>query len=451
MNNNNNNLNAKRSLSDLDPDNPEDLGLLSQSSKRVADQSTMPKNDNNQPPNSTNSLNNQQGGDNDPIQDNMDNQHFSNSLKNLYTIQTDNQFDVLNNVNKKNVSNSTKITKPPTKQKLEKVPPITIVGATNFTTAIKILNDSAPKIEYTIKYMSIGTKIMLKSSESHSKLKSLLKAANVEFFSHDLNSEKYDKFILSGIARTSKEEIEDSLKIYQVEPIEIREIDQKNKRFNDEGSYIVSFKRNSTNINNLNNIKINYTVPKWRIFRSSKNNITQCKRCQLHGHGIRNCNMLPKCAKCGLDHLSDNCNSPVEKCANCKGDHSAVSTECPKRKDFLEMRNRLASSHNKTSRKPTPAPRKSIANFPNLMKSSPTITDANSPNSINWSSLFKNNSTTPSQIAVNKNNPNNLFKTEEIGPIMIELLSGLRICQNKEQQFIVMFEIATKYIYNVEP
>src|SRR6202012_4819735 len=130
---------------------------------------------------------------------------------------------------------------------------------------------------------------------------------NVEFFTHDLNTEKFDKFILSGIVRTSTEEIMYSLQSYQFEPIEVREIDQKNRRFNEEGVYIVSFKQNSAKINNLNKIKINYTVPKWRLYQNSKHSITQCRRCQLHGHGMRNCNMLPKCSNCGLDHLSESC------------------------------------------------------------------------------------------------------------------------------------------------
>lgn len=83
-----------------------------------------------------------------------------------------------------------------------------------------------------------------------------------------LNSDKYDKFILSGIARMPIQDIIDSLKIYQAEPLEVREIVLKNKRFDDEGSYIVSFKHGTTKMNNLNKIKLNYTIPKRRIFQN---------------------------------------------------------------------------------------------------------------------------------------------------------------------------------------
>lgn len=440
-------LNSKRPLSELniDADDPDDLQL----SKRLADSNNMPKRENNQPPINTIFTPSCDQGK-------MNLQNSTNSSNNQYTIPTHNSYDTLNN--DKIVNNDKYVTKTQSQQKSVKIPPITVVGATNFTKAINILNDSTDKIDFTIKYMSIGTKIMLQSSVTYNKVKTLLNAANVEFFSHDLNSEKYDKFILSGIPKTPKEEIETALNAYQIEPVEIREIEQKNKRFNEETSYIVSFNHNTTNLKNLSKTRINYIVPKWRIFRNSKNNITQCRRCQLYGHGIRNCNMPPKCAKCGLNHLSDDCDSPVQKCANCKGDHTAISLECPKRKEFIEMRNRLASSNNKSSRKPTPAPRKNLNNFPNLKptnmvqyNTTPRWAAQRPTNTNVWSNLFKDNSNKPSHSTTNNNPAQSIFKAEEIGPIMVELLTGLRGCQNKEQQLVVMFEIATKYIYNVDP
>ena len=292
MNDNNDNVNSKRPVSDLDPEDLEE----SQSSKRVADPNTMPKNEGNQTPNKNQPAINQvfipinnslikpstlnyrdnpmdtsqtttsgnhvriEDDENDQRQKNSNNQH-SNNLSHQYTIPSNNAFDPISNVNN-NVNNTLHIPKLQAKQKVMKIPPITVVGATNFTQAINMLNNQAHITDYTIKYMSIGTKIMLKSSEDYNKLKELLSTANVEFFTHDLNTEKFDKFILSGIVRTSTEEIMYSLQSYQFEPIEVREIDQKNRRFNEEGVYIVSFKHNSAKINNLNKIKINYTVPK---------------------------------------------------------------------------------------------------------------------------------------------------------------------------------------------
>lgn len=378
-----------------------------------------------------------------------------------YYIPTRNQFDVLSgnvNTNKKVTSNQL------VKQKI-KIPPITVVGANNFSKAVELLNKLEPRVEFTFKYMSIGTKIFMKKVEEYDKFKKCLKESNIEFFSHDAQSEKFDRFILSGIPRIPCEEIMESLKLYQVDPYEIREYAQKTKKFDDEGSYVVSFRQGDTKILNLNKMVINYTIPKWRLYIKATNNITQCRRCQGFGHGMRNCNMNFKCSNCGLDHPSDNCNSPVTKCANCKGDHNSTSQNCPKRKAFLEMRSRLAASNNKKPSKPTPAPRNNLKNFPEMPKPSSrnlnAVSNAQSSQvkTVNWSSLFNSNSSAISSSASNNKSQiyqptagtADKFKIEEIGPIMIEVITGLGRCHNKEQQLILMFEIATKYIYNAAP
>lgn len=389
---------------------------------------------------------------NKELQNTMTNDNSNNKTKTQYTIPTKNAFELLNSdANVKN-NNSKQLEK----QK-NKIPPITVVGATNFTSALQILNKLIPNIDYTVKYMSIGTKILLKSIKVFNDFKKALNDSKIEFFTHDVQSIKFDRFILSGISKIPTEEITEALKTYQLVPMEIREFNPKTKKFDDEGSYIVSFSHGTTKIQNLNKTIINYTVPKWRLYLKSLNNITQCRRCQLYGHGMRNCNLNFKCSNCGLDHNSDNCTSPVTKCANCKGDHVSTAPDCPKRKEFMEMRSRLASNNNnrKTS-KPTPAPRMNLKNFPEMSnlsskitssavsRSAPAAPPSSQAKTSTWSSVLRNNTSTY-QSAHNK------FQINEIGPIMNEILSGLSRCQNREQQLVLMFEMATKYIYNVEP
>lgn len=373
---------------------------------------------------------------NEQFHNNMTNKNTGDSANPAYSVPTHNSFELLNKKVHVNNSNS----KPLAAQK-NNIPPVTVVGATNFTSALEILKVLIPNNDFTIKYMSIGVKILLKSIEQYTKFKKLLTDGNIEFFSHDIQSEKLDRFILSGIDRISFQEIMDSLKTYQMEPLEIREFNAKSKKFENEGTYIVSFKQGSTKIQNLKKTIINYTVPKWRLYLKSTNNITQCRRCQLFGHGMRNCNLKIKCSNCGLDHTSENCNSPVIKCANCKGDHNSTSQICPKRQEFMNMRRRLATSNNKKTVKPTPAPRMNLKNFPEIPKPSPK----NSNSAPDWSSIFNKKTPTTSSESTNK------FHISEIGPIMSEILAGLSKCQNKEQQLILMFEMASKYIYHVEP
>lgn len=118
----------------------------------------------------------------DPNSSNM-NKQSNNVPHNQYTIPIQNSFEQLSNVDiKKNTVPN--VQKPQAKQKDMKIPPITVVGATNFAMTMKILNDSAPNIKFSIKYiMSIGTKILVNNIEDYRKLKSSLNAANVEFFS----------------------------------------------------------------------------------------------------------------------------------------------------------------------------------------------------------------------------------------------------------------------------
>lgn len=451
------NSTLKRSLEDLDIETA-DL----QSTKRIADVKTMPKHTENQPLLNQPPINQMFSpvgkttlevkitpptSDSTPI---GNQQHSNNVIADHFTIPIANSFEPLanDNINNNLAHNKQKLQ---SNQKNVIIPPITVVGATNFSNALKILNNSIANAKYTIKYMSIGTKIMVKDSDTYTKLKGLLNAADVEFFSHDLRSEKVDKFVLSGIAKMPIKDIEETLRSYQLEPLEIREIDQKTRKFDNEGIYVVFFKHGSTKLPNLNKIKINYTIPKWRLFHTSKNNITQCRRCQLHGHGMRNCNLTPKCSNCGLEHRSETCNCPIQKCANCKGDHQSTSQECPKRKEFVQMRSRLAAANNKTT-KPTPAPRMSLADFPKLTKSSKTTSKEihlqNEPSTTQWSHILKNNQQIPER---HNGKDTAKFSVEEIGPIMKDLLTGLKVCRNKEEQLIVMFEMATKWIYNNVP
>ncbi|GJQ66692.1 hypothetical protein Trydic_g19913 [Trypoxylus dichotomus] len=64
-----------------------------------------------------------------------------------------------------------------------------------------------------------------------------------------------------------------------------------------------------------------------------KNTVTQCHRCQLYGHGQRNCHAAAVCVKCAGPHQTAECSKPREapaKCALCKGPHTANYGGCPK-------------------------------------------------------------------------------------------------------------------------
>ena len=64
-----------------------------------------------------------------------------------------------------------------------------------------------------------------------------------------------------------------------------------------------------------------YVPPVWR-----------CTKCQLLGHTKQGCRRRnPRCAKCGKDHPTQDCQSKSLFCLNCCGSHAASDHRCPER------------------------------------------------------------------------------------------------------------------------
>jgi len=325
----------------------------------------------------------------------------------------------------------------------KKIPPITIVGATNFSKASAIVSKIAGD-KYTLKYMSVGMKIQLNNLNHYNTIKSQLISDGIEFHSHDVNPTKVEHFILSGISKTKIDDLSSELKSNGFETMNVSEIDIKKPRFDNEGLYRVSLK-GPVHLKSLNQVRLNHTVVQWK--RAVKHNkITQCRKCQQFGHGIRNCYIKYKCSKCSLEHDSSACTSTNTKCINCNGPHMATSLECPNRKSFIEMRQKLSSKNNiKKTNNPQSVPRlDSAVMFPKL-PSSLSYPNNDRANNSNWSfgnPLFKTNQAPP-----NKKSESDLFSIDEIKTIFSDVFISLQKCNSKEDQLILIFATAAKYIY----
>lgn len=180
----------------------------------------------------------------------------------IYNIDTNNQFSALDK-NSKSVEQKVNIadaTKNNSKIKNKKIPPITVVGAINFSKAITIVSEIA-KNNYVIKYMSIGVKFFISDLSSYNGVKSKLLNENIEFYSHDLNVEKYEQFILSGINKIPNDELSEELKTNGFEVININEIPISKPRFLNEGLYRVTFK-GPVDQTKLARTRLNHTVVK---------------------------------------------------------------------------------------------------------------------------------------------------------------------------------------------
>lgn len=107
--------------------------------------------------------------------------------------------------------------------------------------------------------------------------------------------------------------------------------------YHNQANYIVYFPKDTTSLNELKQkvIGISNIVVYWHDYRSPKRP-TLCHKCQMFGHGSRNCNLSPKCVKCGGNHITVECNVDCDendrqnmKCANCGDKHVGSYSKCP--------------------------------------------------------------------------------------------------------------------------
>lgn len=249
-------------------------------------------------------------------------------------------------------------------------------------------------------------------------------------------------------------------------------------------NYLLYFKKGSTELAKLKEIKaINYTLVQWSHYINFKGQTTQCRRCQLPGHGTRHCNLPPKCANCGESHLTDSCDKkkaaqteakskaptatssavdrPIKiskftwKCANCQGPLSASDPRCPAKLEYANLRRRLA-----TKNRQRPMCRHIEADFPALTQMVPPPPPQRGRQSYSSavqgqgkSQLNENNFLNGNSFAFGNRNQNvkplnsELFSLEEINSLTQEMLAGLSAAKNCFDQFAVITNLAAKYLY----
>lgn len=306
---------------------------------------------------------------------------------------------------------------------------------------------NAKIIEYTLKYMSIGIKLTVSSSDIYNRIKEEAVKAGIKFYTHDIEPTRVGKYILSGLPTSHADEIMTTLKEKELDPIDVIELKNTNKN-SVTCNYLVMFKGNSVKLENLQRVKgIAHTIVSWRNFLQTKRGPTLCNRCNLYGHGGRNCHFDRRCVKCGENHLSIECTETESlKCCNCGGNHQADYVDCPSRQKFIEMRTKLSSKNTKNNNR--------AINFPDIsqMQHFPPLTPAPRIPSA-WSNQFSFKNTT-ANIGTSNNTRNtnpDLFNSDEIMQITTEVFAGLRSCKTKEDQLRLIFKITSKYLYDGQP
>lgn len=384
-----------------------------------------------------------------------------------YSVTTRNSFDVLATASEcAKAVNSTHHAssagdKPQRKQKIN-IPPFVFTSAAEFKCGLDIVYKHA-KANHYIKYMRVGTKIQVTTMESYIDIDKEMSLLKIKYFTHDLMPERANKFVLNGLPYMEINELKAEIESNGLEPLNIQSVSAKNPRYDKEHIYFVTFP-STINLSDVQKVNaLNHTIVKWYKYINKQKGPTQCRKCLIYGHGMRNCHLLNICAKCGQSgHSEDTCLVVPEqfKCSNCKGNHLATDPSCKSRADFMAMRVRLSSANNKKiAKKPSEFVRSgNDAFFPALRTKTSSFAGRSKPESSNpvagdW--IFKDRTTfaptrtTSYRDALKNQAPEEetLFSSSEILQITKDVLIGLAACKSKQQQLEVIFQICATYLH----
>lgn len=305
--------------------------------------------------------------------------------------------------------------------------------------------------KYSIKKISIGIKILCETTATFSVIVLILKEHNIQFFTHESKQEKPFKFVLFGLDGKSAEEVKEKMLSLKYKCLDVKKVEKKYDEYTDT-LYIVYFENGSVKIHDLKqNVKtLFHMVIKWEYQRKLKNKPVQCFNCQMYGHGEKGCSIKTKCAFCSGRHKTNVCpNKEKVKCANCHEPHAATDTSCKLRESFLLLRENIQrknsrhvnrNNQNKNSNNATTNNNYTLEyrDFPNL----PNSNRQHDNTRFAWPSTQNKNFTRNTQ------NSNDLFTAEEITQLVLDILNKLKPCKSKEEQFHVVTQLATKYLYN---
>lgn len=339
--------------------------------------------------------------------------------------------------------------------KREKISPIKVLTQ-NKESILKLLNDKSGTTNYLIKKISLGFKIITETIEVFDQIVKILIDNKCQFFIHDHKTNKPFKAVLRGLDGKTDVEVKNTLNNLQLKCVDVKVV---KKSFNNyiDTIYIVSFENGSVKLHELRkNVRVLFqTIVTWCYQRKIKNKPVQCRKCQMFGHGEKGCNVAERCAICAEKHKTADCKATNKiKCANCGNDHKATDPLCSNRSEYLKMREQFS---NKKTRQPSHTRRNYNINddyFPNLTNKQNSL-----PTVPNWKPLNlyscgdHNNSylqcdvTSPIKNISNENCQQDLFSEQEFMNLTIEMISKLRACKSREQQFTVITQLAFKFVY----
>ncbi|GJQ79066.1 hypothetical protein Trydic_g18471, partial [Trypoxylus dichotomus] len=179
----------------------------------------------------------------------------------------------------------------------------------------------------------VGIRIQPATASDYRRLVEIVTNMKVPFHSYQLTEEKPLKIVLRGLPEEiSDEEIQEDLAQQGFATATVKRMTVgPNKRPIPLVFVQLTKNEQSKKIFDLRQVCGLYVRVESKLIK--KDTVTQCHRCQLYGHGQRNCHAAAVCVKCAGPHQTAECSKPREapaKCALCQGPHTANYGGCPK-------------------------------------------------------------------------------------------------------------------------
>ena len=231
-----------------------------------------------------------------------------------------------------------------------RLPPIHVVD-TLFSTVDDLLIEN--DVSFTMKVTKNSVRVTLTEKSEFEKTLTVLKSNDIKYFTYDVSNCSPVRFVLQGFPLVEIPSLKRKLGRIGIHPINVKMLTKATTVTGDHALYVLEFERGTVKLQDLRKYKsVDGFVVSWRYFTKRPTDAAQCHRCQKFGHGLRNCNLPPRCVKCGEAHLTEGCalprkaslvennnaqqHKPSVKCANCNGNHTANFRGCTARKNYIE-------------------------------------------------------------------------------------------------------------------
>lgn len=317
-------------------------------------------------------------------------------------------------------------------------------------------------VPFSMKNMSTGVKVVLNTQIDYDNFIAASRGHKQIFSYADRNS-RMQKFTLSGLTSMDISTLKLELKRVGIIPHEVIEMKLPRNRYTSEAIYLLYFsKETPTTLQQLKKTEtINYIVVTWGVYTPRFKSHTQCRNCQVHGHGSSHCFSTVVCMYCAKAHKTEECpnvNIPnLFKCANCTGIHWANSPDCPSRLKYLQIRQDIAQkrhpkpkhqnqSKDKPEYVPAPAP-------PPLTRSFSSIAGSSRPPGFPSPNTQRNHTSSgssPSQHLPPAFDPNEpMLSAAEITAMLRDIIPRLKACRTRQDQINATIEICIQYACSV--